>query len=114
SSSRQTRSNRDWSSDVCSPELRICAGAEPVLEAVPEADAGAELVLRENHDLVALDDASGSASWTIQKDMALVDDWVITQDIQQDEKEVEEETVTTTITDVEEERDQENRPPVAN
>ena len=93
---------------------RICDGAEPVLEAVPEADAGAELVLRENHDLVVLDDASGSASWTIQKDMALVDDWVITQDIQQDEKEVEEETVTTTITDVEEERDQENRPPVAN
>ncbi|GAA4531011.1 Ig-like domain-containing protein [Brachybacterium paraconglomeratum] len=94
--------------------LRLCEGAEPVSEVVPEATASAELVLRVNRDLVVLNDHIGGLSWMIRDDMTMVDDWVITQDIQQNDEEKEIETVTSTITDVEADRDQENRPPTAN
>ncbi|MGP9746359.1 Ig-like domain-containing protein [Brachybacterium sp. AOP29-B2-41] len=94
--------------------LRLCEGAEPASGVVPEATASSELVLRVNRDLVVLNDHVEGFSWMIRDDMTMVDDWVITQDIQQNDKEKETETVTSTITDVEADRDQENRPPTAN
>src|SRR5699024_7219426 len=93
---------------------RHCDGAEPVLDDIPDADASGELALRVNRDLVVLNDVVGGTSWMIGEDMTPVDDWVITQEIQQRDEEEKEETVTSTITDVEEDRDQDNREPVAN
>lgn len=93
---------------------RICEGHEPVIEAVPEAGPGADLRLRVNRDLVVLNDTVAGLSWMIRDSLKIVDQWVIEQEIQQDEQEEKEkEVVTSTITDVQEDRDQENRPPVA-
>ena len=95
--------------------VRACEGKEPVQEVIPEADSGADLSLRQNNDLVVLNDQKFGLSWEIMDSMQLVDDWVIDQELQTDQsKEKEEETLTTTIENIAAERDQENRPPTAN
>ncbi|HIY23915.1 MAG TPA: tandem-95 repeat protein [Candidatus Brachybacterium merdigallinarum] len=97
--------------------LRLCPGQESeeaLAESIPEAQSGADLALRVNQELAVLNDTVSGLSWMIQDDMTLVDDWVIDQHIQEDDTEEVEETFTTTITNVDAERDQENRPPVAN
>lgn len=95
--------------------VRACEGQEPVPEAVPDTHGGEELTLRVNHDLVVLNDQEFGLSWMIAEQMQVVDDWVITQDIETSTaKEKEKETLTTTITNVAAERDKENRKPTAN
>lgn len=95
--------------------VRACEGQEPVRDVIPEAKAGADLSLRQNRDLVVLNDQKFGLSWEIMDSMQLVDDWVINQDIQTDQsKEKEKETLTTTIENVAAEREEENRPPTAN
>jgi hypothetical protein len=96
--------------------VRVCEGdEEPVVDSVPEVSSGADLKLRVNHDLVVLNDQEFGLSWMIAADMQVVDDWQIQQNIQTSTtEEKEEETLTTTIENIEAERDQENRPPVAN
>lgn len=95
--------------------VRACDGAEPVTQAIPEADDAADLTLRVNQDLVVLNDQKFGLSWEIMDSMQLVDNWVITQDIQTStSEEKEKETLTTTITNIAAERDEENRPPTAN
>ena len=94
--------------------VRACEGQEPVIDAIPGAEPGADLSLRQNRDLVVLNDQRFGLSWEIMDSMQLVDDWVIDQDLQTDQsKEKEEETLTTTIENVAAERDEENRPPTA-
>ena len=95
--------------------VRACEGQEPVRDVIPEAKAGADLSLRQNRDLVVLNDQKFGLSWEIMDSMQLVDDWVINQDIQTDQsEEKEKETLTTTIENVAAEREEENRPPTAN
>ena len=96
--------------------VRVCEGDEEAQGApVPEVSSGADLRLRVNHDLVVLNDQEFGLSWMISADMQVVDDWQIQQNIQTSTtEEKEEETLTTTIENIEAERDQENRPPVAN
>jgi hypothetical protein len=95
--------------------VRACEGEEPDVDVIPDAEPGADLSLRQNRDLVVLNDQKFGLSWEIMDSMQLVDDWVIDQDLQTDEsKEKEEETLTTTIENVAAERDEENRPPTAN
>ncbi len=94
--------------------VRAC-GDDVISETVPDANSDGDLVLRVNHDLVVLNDQKFGLSWMITDDMQLVDEWKIRQDIQtSDAEEREEETLTTTITNVAAERDEKNRPPVAN
>ncbi|MGO1895039.1 MAG: Ig-like domain-containing protein, partial [Brachybacterium sp.] len=95
--------------------VRACEGEEPVKETIPHAKGEADLKLRVNRDLVVLNDQKFGLSWEIMDSMALVDDWLLTQEIQTNEsKEKEKETLTTTITNIAAERDEENRPPTAN
>lgn len=95
--------------------VRLCAGEEPIAESIPEADSAADLTLRVNRDLVVLNDQKFGLSWEIMDNMEVVDNWVVTQEIQTNEsEEKEKETLTTTITNIAAERDQENRPPTAN
>ncbi|ATG54349.1 hypothetical protein CFK41_05850 [Brachybacterium ginsengisoli] len=95
--------------------VRACDGQEPVAATIPEADSAADLVLRVNQDLVVLNDQKFGLSWEIMDSMEMVDNWVITQDIQTSKQEKKEkETLTTTITNIAAERDEENRPPTAN
>jgi hypothetical protein len=95
--------------------VRACEGQEPVHEPIPEAKSGAELALRQNRDLVVLNDQKFGLSWEIMDSMQLVDDWVIDQEIQTDQsQEKEKETLTTTIENVAAEREEENRSPTAN
>lgn len=94
--------------------IRLCSGAEPIIDDVPEGTSSSTLALRVNRDLVVLNDGTDGMSWMIGEDMTLVDDWVVTQEVQQDEEEEKTETVTSTITDVQEDRERENRAPVAN
>jgi hypothetical protein len=94
--------------------VRACKGRETVMEAIPEAQSGADLSLRQNRDLVVLNDQEFGLSWEIMDSMQLVDDWVIDQELEIDETEdKEEETLTTTIENIAAERDEENRPPTA-
>jgi large repetitive protein len=95
--------------------VRACEGQETVAETIPDADGAADLTLRVNQDLVVLNDQKFGLSWEIMDTMEIVDNWVISQDIQTSEsEEKEKETLTTTITNVAAERDEENRPPTAN
>lgn len=95
--------------------VKACEGATPVVETIPEADSAADLKLRVNRDQVVLNDQQFGLTWDIMNSMELVEDWVITQDIQTNQsKEKEKETLTTTITNVAAERDEKNRPPTAN
>lgn len=94
--------------------VRAC-GDDVVSELVPDANGDGDLVLRVNHDLVVLNDQKFGLSWMITDNMQLVKEWQIEQDIQtSDAKEREEESLTTTITNVAAEREEQNRPPVAN
>lgn len=94
--------------------LTRCGDQEAQAEAVPKASGGADLVLRRNRDLVVLNDQQTGMAWMISQDMQLVDEWSITQPIKtEQEQETEEETVTSTIENIAQERDEENRPPVA-
>ncbi|WP_114856400.1 Ig-like domain-containing protein [Brachybacterium sp. YJGR34] len=95
--------------------VRACEGQEPVAEAVPKADSAMDLTLRVNRDQVVLNDQEFGLSWEIMDSMQLlVEDWTISQEIQQDDsKEEEKESLTTTITNVAAEREEENRPPTA-
>ncbi|WP_245822870.1 Ig-like domain-containing protein [Brachybacterium avium] len=95
--------------------VRACEGQEAVAETIPEAESSADLVLRVNQDLVVLNDQKFGLSWEIMDSMQLVDNWVISQDIQTStSQEKEKETLTTTITNIAAERDEENRKPTAN
>ncbi|AXK47248.1 hypothetical protein DXU92_02425 [Brachybacterium saurashtrense] len=95
--------------------VRACEGHDPIAEAIPDAQSAADLRLRVNQDLVVLNDQKFGLSWEIMDNMQVVDDWVISQDLQTEQSEdEEEETLTTTITNVAAERDEENRPPTAN
>ena len=95
--------------------VRACDGEETVAETIPQADNAADLTLRVNRDLVVLNDQKFGLSWEIMDNMQVVDNWVITQDIQTStSEEKEKETLTTTITNTAAERDEENRPPTAN
>ena len=95
--------------------VRACEGQDPVAESVADANGAADLVLRVNHDLVVLNDQEFGQSWMIAEQMQLVDNWVISQDIETSTaKEKEKETLTTTITNVAAERDEKNRKPTAN
>lgn len=95
--------------------VSACGDEEPTAEAIPEASDNGDLRLRVNHDLVVLNDQEFGLSWMITDAMQLVDDWVIDNEIQtSDAEEEEKETLTTTITNIDAERDEENRPPVAN
>lgn len=95
--------------------VRACDGEETVAETIPQADSAADLTLRVNRDLVVLNDQKFGLSWEIMDNMQVVDNWVITQDIQTStSEEKEKETLTTTITNTAAERDEENRPPTAN
>ena len=95
--------------------VRACEGEEPIQDTIPEAQDGGDLTLRVNRDLVILNDQKFGLSWEIMDSMELVDDWILTQEIQTDDSEQKEkETLTTTITNIAAERDEENRPPTAN
>ncbi len=95
--------------------MRVCEGEDPVSEVVPEADSSADLVLRQNRDLVVLNDQKFGLSWMISKNMEIVDEWQITQEIKTDHlKKEKKETLTSTITNMVADRDEENRAPVAN
>src|SRR5699024_6973628 len=81
---------------------------------IPQADNAADLTLRVNRDLVVLNDQKFGLSWEIMDNLQVVDNRVITQDIQTStSEEKEKETLTTTITNTAAERDEENRPPTA-
>ncbi len=95
--------------------VRACEGSEAVSEVIDGAKGDGDLVLRQNRDLVVLNDQQFGLAWMIAQDMQLVDEWQIQQEIKTDQQqEKEEETLTSTITNVAKERDQENHPPVAN
>ena len=95
--------------------VRACGDGEPTAEAIPESPDDGDLRLRVNNDLVVLNDQEFGLSWMITDAMQIVDDWVIDNEIQtSDAEEEEKETLTTTITNIAAERDEENRPPVAN
>ena len=94
--------------------VRACEGQEPVADVIPEAHNGGELTLRQNRDLVVLNDQKFGLSWEITNNMELVDDWVIEQEIQTEStKEEKKETLTTTIQNTATERSEENRAPTA-
>ena len=94
---------------------RICAGHEPSIAAVPDAAPDAVLVLRQNRDLVVLNDQKMGLAWRIADEMQLVDQWAIQQEIKSDtSKTLTKETLTSTIENAVKDRRKENRPPVAN
>src|SRR5690625_1108250 len=95
--------------------VRACGDGEPTAEAIPESPDDGDLRLRVNNDLVVLNDQEFGLSWMITDAMQIVDDWAIDNEIQtSDAEEGEKETLTTTSTNIAAERDEENRPPVAN
>lgn len=95
--------------------VRACEGQDPVVGTIPQADPASDLTLRQNRDLVVLNDQEFGLSWEIMDSMEVVDAWKIMQEIQTDDSETEEEeTLTTTIENLAVERSEENRPPVAN
>ncbi|WP_240613450.1 Ig-like domain-containing protein [Brachybacterium endophyticum] len=94
--------------------VRACGGTVTA-EAIPDARDANDLKLRVNGDLVVLNDQESGLSWMISEDMTLVDDWVVTQDIKKDEREQEEkETKTSTVANLDYDRKEKNRDPVAN
>lgn len=96
--------------------VRACAGDEnPTGQPIPGVDADADLTFRVNQGLVVLNDRQWGKSWKIQEEMQLVDAWHFQQDIETDQQEQEEEeSLTSTISNINADRTEENRAPVAN
>ncbi|UEJ82499.1 Ig-like domain-containing protein [Brachybacterium halotolerans subsp. kimchii] len=94
--------------------VRVCGG-EVKADTIEDARDESDLALRVNGDLVVLNDQESGLSWMISQDMTLVDDWVVTQDIKKDDRKQEEkETKTSTVANLDYDRKEDNRDPVAN
>lgn len=94
--------------------VRVCGGEKKV-DTIDDARDESDLALRVNGDLVVLNDQESGMSWMISQDMTLVDEWVVTQDIKKDDrKEEEKETKTSTVANLDYDRKEDNRDPVAN
>jgi hypothetical protein len=100
-----------WS--VSAAYVRDCANSLDDRNAiVPGAEGSTDLLLRKNRRAVVVNDTDTGASWLINQDMVLVDDWMDVvpppDETREDEKTVEEEQKF-----VLPERTAENRPPIA-
>ncbi|SEE27218.1 hypothetical protein SAMN04488554_1956 [Ruania alba] len=91
--------------------LRQCGGAAPEKLDVPEATGG-ELVFRENHGFVVLNELATGNSWMVENPLILVDSWEESLPPSEDETQ-DSHTPDLAQHELELDREAPNRPPVA-
>ncbi|MDO5661903.1 MAG: Ig-like domain-containing protein [Brachybacterium sp.] len=94
--------------------LTLCDGQEEQSGPLDGAASSGDLVFRVNGDLVVLNDTFDGKAWMASDAMQLVDQWEITQDLEQAKEELEDNpSISTTETTDFTDREEENRPPNA-
>ncbi|GAA1663845.1 fibronectin type III [Citricoccus zhacaiensis] len=94
--------------------LQDCEGEEQdQIAPIPELTAGAELVFRVNRDVVVLNDTTSGTNWMVLDQMKVVANWDDLEPPQGEGEEKEEESDEVTQETALPERQEENRPPVA-